>query len=104
MDEEFVESVYKKVTGELAAAQEIPEAKDLFEPGESCDLIYKQVYYACARLLRRLDPQCGDPSRAPKEDSDLTQILRLMDEICWHVGREMFRCGAPFQSKAEKDR
>ena len=96
INEEFVERVYLSAIGMIRNNCAIPGVNNLFAPGEKCDQLYAQVRDAYERVCKRLGGCDGESHDEIAEDSDLNDILNLMDRICQEVAFEMFRCGALF--------
>lgn len=95
-NEEFVEHVYLTAIGMIHEDRAVPGVNDLFAPGKKCDQLYAQVRNAYERVCKRLGGCDGENHDELPQDSDLNDILNLMDSICQEVAFEMFRCGAHF--------
>ena len=90
MDDRFLKSVFETACGLLMPEYTVPGVENMFASGKACQLIYKEVWKKCLEICEKMGIH-------PDDDIDLQFILNRMDEICWLVGCEMFRCGMEYQ-------
>lgn len=86
----LVEQVYYSAIGMAVEESRVPSVIDQYGPQGKCHGLYNQMRDAYERVCARLG--------VDEEDSDLDQIVDLMEDISKEVAFEMFRCGAMFQN------
>ena len=86
----FEEQVYYTAIGMAVEASRALGVIDQYGPEGNCHALYNRMRDAYDRLCARLG--------VGEEDSDLDEIVDLMEDICKEVAFEMFRCGSTLQA------
>ena len=90
MDHFVVKKIYETACGLVIPECAVPGVENLFATGKPCQLLYKEVSERCVQVCEKMGIHSDD-------DQDLYLLLNSMDEICWLVAQEMFRCGMEYQ-------